>query len=174
MKKILNYFLSVCHSKSASLGSLKHYFKNRSFLYERWLCFSNSCINWMFQLIMMWVRCWLEFILFKELSLDLIMCITKFNLKFALCTEVCVVCVSLFYEINFIIIFFIYHHYLLTLYFDISHTYFFIVYKVISWFTHTNIAYKINNIAVTTFYFDRIADINVNIPVNPKQKLFHI
>ena len=31
MKKILIYFLSVCHSKSASLGSLRHYFKNQSF-----------------------------------------------------------------------------------------------------------------------------------------------
>ena len=31
LKKIPIYFLSVCHSKSASLGSLRHYFKKQYF-----------------------------------------------------------------------------------------------------------------------------------------------
>ena len=38
-----------------------------------------------------------------SLSVDLIMYITEFNLKIALCTVVCIVYVNLFYEINFII-----------------------------------------------------------------------
>ena len=43
-------------------------------------------------------------ILFKELSLDHIMCIVEFNLKIVLCTVVCVVYVNLYYEIKSIII----------------------------------------------------------------------